>query len=425
MQEMLQKSRELTQKIVVEDSDSSEQSSEDERELDQSTSATEKGSRNPWMTAVPHRSVHQKLETVVNEDALQRDDNNDESDEIDDIGVEQKDTHEDNADEDSKLDAKNSGEQIKEHIKEDVKNSSAQKEEDKKSEDFTNTSDILQNKNESKRKPKKNLAKKTGEVTKDEMKKTITESTKQITKVGKDKDNLKDKLETLDFDELFDSLQKKKKTVLKENTRKRKRKENKKKMPKVQKRNEKHTSNVSDSDESEDDSDSDEEVSTVLEYDLTNIDESLINTSTTRKQTLDDFECKVLDDEKQPEKKQTKTESLDIVQPVHKKNMIREIQLDPQSVMTVDTELRSNSVPDMVQSEADSIDARHEKRMTIADAFADDDVIDEFMTEKKSKIADQKPKNIDLSLPGWGEWGGEGLRASRRKRKRYVHVVCS
>ncbi len=31
-----------------------------------------------------------------------------------------------------------------------------------------------------------------------------------------------------------------------------------------------------------------------------------------------------------------------------------------------------------------------------------------------------RPKNIDLTLPGWGDWGGHGLAVSKRKRKRFT-----
>jgi U3 small nucleolar RNA-associated protein 14 len=29
-------------------------------------------------------------------------------------------------------------------------------------------------------------------------------------------------------------------------------------------------------------------------------------------------------------------------------------------------------------------------------------------------------QDIDLTLPGWGEWGGGGLKPSKRKRKRFI-----
>merc|ERR1712130_382994 len=56
----------------------------------------------------------------------------------------------------------------------------------------------------------------------------------------------------------------------------------------------------------------------------------------------------------------------------------------------------------------------------IAEAFADDDVVDSFRAEKEALVAASKPKNIDLTLPGWGEWGGGGAVPSKRKRKRFT-----
>ena len=38
--------------------------------------------------------------------------------------------------------------------------------------------------------------------------------------------------------------------------------------------------------------------------------------------------------------------------------------------------------------------------MTIAEAFAQDDVVDEFVAEKKTMEERDKPKDIDLTLPG-------------------------
>merc|ERR1712037_705318 len=55
----------------------------------------------------------------------------------------------------------------------------------------------------------------------------------------------------------------------------------------------------------------------------------------------------------------------------------------------------------------------------IAEAFADD-VVESFGAEKEALVAASKPKNIDLTLPGWGEWGGGGAVPSKRKRKRFT-----
>ncbi|XP_057715135.1 U3 small nucleolar RNA-associated protein 14 homolog A [Corythoichthys intestinalis] len=55
----------------------------------------------------------------------------------------------------------------------------------------------------------------------------------------------------------------------------------------------------------------------------------------------------------------------------------------------------------------------------IQEAFAGDDVISDFVKEKKKQEAADKPAVVDLTLPGWGEWSGKGLRPSRAKRKRF------
>lgn len=54
----------------------------------------------------------------------------------------------------------------------------------------------------------------------------------------------------------------------------------------------------------------------------------------------------------------------------------------------------------------------------IKEAFAGDNVIADFMKEKRRTEQADKPKDIDLVLPGWGEWGGMGLKPSTKKRKR-------
>jgi U3 small nucleolar RNA-associated protein 14 len=54
----------------------------------------------------------------------------------------------------------------------------------------------------------------------------------------------------------------------------------------------------------------------------------------------------------------------------------------------------------------------------IKEAFAGDDVIKEFLKEKREAIQANKPKAVDLTLPGWGEWGGMNLKPSARKRRR-------
>ena len=65
----------------------------------------------------------------------------------------------------------------------------------------------------------------------------------------------------------------------------------------------------------------------------------------------------------------------------------------------------------------DSDDGVDVHRMTIQEAFANDDVIEEFVKEKADTAEAGKPKVLDLSLPGWGDWGGPGIDETKRKRK--------
>lgn len=55
----------------------------------------------------------------------------------------------------------------------------------------------------------------------------------------------------------------------------------------------------------------------------------------------------------------------------------------------------------------------------IKEAFAGDDVISDFLKDKKKQEEAGQPKVVDLTLPGWGEWGGVGLKPSRRKRRKW------
>lgn len=70
----------------------------------------------------------------------------------------------------------------------------------------------------------------------------------------------------------------------------------------------------------------------------------------------------------------------------------------------------------LVSSQEDEQE-RDQKQM-IKEAFAEDDVIRDFLKEKREAVEASKPKDVDLTLPGWGEWGGLGLKPSAKKRRR-------
>lgn len=58
--------------------------------------------------------------------------------------------------------------------------------------------------------------------------------------------------------------------------------------------------------------------------------------------------------------------------------------------------------------------------MTIQQAFANDDVLEEFVREKDEVVESSKGKDLDLTLPGWGEWGGPGVKVSAKKKNKFV-----
>ncbi|NXV24187.1 UT14A protein, partial [Cepphus grylle] len=74
------------------------------------------------------------------------------------------------------------------------------------------------------------------------------------------------------------------------------------------------------------------------------------------------------------------------------------------------------SLPVVVEEEEGGID----QRGVITEAFAGDDVVADFRREKLKAEEAGKPQLVNLVLPGWGEWGGTGLKPSAKKRKRFL-----
>lgn len=98
--------------------------------------------------------------------------------------------------------------------------------------------------------------------------------------------------------------------------------------------------------------------------------------------------------------------------------------IDPNKYVTMTTAVHlKSSVPiteEAGEEEDEEEQIANQRRMTLAEAFADDDVVDQFDEEKKRIIESNNPKDIDLTLPGWGDWGGSGLKISKRKKKLFT-----
>ncbi|XP_068930154.1 U3 small nucleolar RNA-associated protein 14 homolog A isoform X2 [Petaurus breviceps papuanus] len=98
----------------------------------------------------------------------------------------------------------------------------------------------------------------------------------------------------------------------------------------------------------------------------------------------------------------------------------QEPMIDLHTIITVKTHKAnpSLSVPTIVDEE--DCDEEVAQKQIIKEAFAGDDVIADFQKEKLEVEKASKPKDIDLSLPGWGQWGGPGLVISAKKRRRFL-----
>ncbi|KAF7215204.1 U3 small nucleolar RNA-associated protein 14 homolog A [Nothobranchius furzeri] len=89
--------------------------------------------------------------------------------------------------------------------------------------------------------------------------------------------------------------------------------------------------------------------------------------------------------------------------------------IELREVLTKETKVIKVPLAPTVTDSEEKLD----QRVLIEEAFAGDDVISDFAREKRKREDEGKPKVIDLTLPGWGEWGGLGLKPSKRKRRRF------
>ncbi|XP_066250018.1 U3 small nucleolar RNA-associated protein 14 homolog A [Euwallacea similis] len=79
----------------------------------------------------------------------------------------------------------------------------------------------------------------------------------------------------------------------------------------------------------------------------------------------------------------------------------------------------SSVQPDLIM-EYENTD-ENDQANVIMEALEDDDISAEFAKEKQSEVEKDKPRDIDLNLPGWGSWAGSGINPKKqRKRRRFI-----
>ncbi|KAJ2051090.1 hypothetical protein H4S04_002196 [Coemansia sp. S16] len=56
------------------------------------------------------------------------------------------------------------------------------------------------------------------------------------------------------------------------------------------------------------------------------------------------------------------------------------------------------------------------QRELVEQAFAEDNIVEaEFAAEKEAAMDDDAPKDLDVTLPGWGSWGGTGVAPTSKR----------
>ncbi|KAF5288774.1 hypothetical protein FQA39_LY15265 [Lamprigera yunnana] len=93
--------------------------------------------------------------------------------------------------------------------------------------------------------------------------------------------------------------------------------------------------------------------------------------------------------------------------------------IDPNDIINTKVTDLDSEIPNLIVADDE---VEEDQKNIIAEAFEDDDVIENFQKEKTGEIEKAKPKDIDLFMPGWGSWGGPGIDLSRKKHanKRFI-----
>ncbi|CAB3234206.1 unnamed protein product [Arctia plantaginis] len=81
-----------------------------------------------------------------------------------------------------------------------------------------------------------------------------------------------------------------------------------------------------------------------------------------------------------------------------------------------------NTALSQVENEYDQLDDDEKvvPKVNIEEVFEEDDVVASFRQEKEDEKNKDKPEDIILSLPGWGSWGGKGVKPQKRRKNRFI-----
>ena len=97
-------------------------------------------------------------------------------------------------------------------------------------------------------------------------------------------------------------------------------------------------------------------------------------------------------------------------------------KLNPDDFLSVESKALDVDVIITDNSDLDFSRSKNQKSL-IREAFANDAVLEDFAEEKKARNEKRMPNDVDLTLPGWGEWAGADMDTEKilsRKRKKFV-----
>jgi len=161
--------------------------------------------------------------------------------------------------------------------------------------------------------------------------------------------------------------------------------------------------------------------------------EQMIHESTSRKTTLEDMEGSFSEDDMDAEEVMKKTGDSEADDDLGDVTVKAAGDFEQGSSFTsrkAPKNLQINPSQYLVVKAEQSATSHNDAEAKVALAFAgDDDIVAEFAAEKEKITERERPKDIDLRLPGWGEWSGPGIKPSQRRKKRsaipfYCMMIC-
>lgn len=108
-----------------------------------------------------------------------------------------------------------------------------------------------------------------------------------------------------------------------------------------------------------------------------------------------------------------------IMNSLNVQDMQTPVDINPEKFIEAKSTKLYTAIPDLTVMDENEEENEKQKGL-ILEAFEDDDIAEDFQKDKAKTIDEDTPKDIDLTLPGWGSWAGSGIKPSKNKTKRLI-----